>query len=71
MIIEKSCFNYDGDEDCHKCAAYGYIYSCPNPCPEYHGLYPQIDPYENLDDYVDKYDWEVKMRLVGKRVETR
>ena len=47
-MIEYSCFNYDGDEDCHKCAAYGYIFGCPNPCQEYQGLGPQIDPYADI-----------------------
>lgn len=39
-MIDKSCLNFDGDEDCNKCAARGYIYSCPDPCPDYLGFFP-------------------------------
>ncbi len=40
MSIDRSCMNFDGDEDCNKCGARGYIYSCPENCPDYLGSYP-------------------------------
>ena len=42
-MIDKSCLNYDGDEDCNKCCVHGYISSCPVPCPDYKGFVPQIN----------------------------
>ena len=33
-MIEYSCMNYDGDEDCHKCCKHGYIYGCED-CEDY------------------------------------
>ena len=39
-MIDKSCLNYDGDEDCNKCCVHGYIFSCPVPCPDYKGFFP-------------------------------
>ena len=39
-MIDKSCLNYDGDEDCNKCCVYGYIFSCLVPCPDYKGFIP-------------------------------
>ena len=38
-MIDKSCLNYDGDEDCNKCCVHGYIFSCPVPCPDYNGFF--------------------------------
>lgn len=34
-MVEVSCQNYDGDEDCQKCCKHGYIFSCPEDCPDY------------------------------------
>ena len=34
-MIKKDCLNYDGDEDCHKCCKYGFIFGCEEDCPEY------------------------------------
>lgn len=34
-MVEQSCTNYCGDEDCYKCCKHGIIFSCPNPCHDY------------------------------------
>ena len=39
-MIDKSCLNYDGGEDCNKCCKRGYIFSCPSDCPDYKGFFP-------------------------------
>lgn len=39
-MIDKSCLNYDGDEDCNKCCVHGYIFSCPDNCADYNGFFP-------------------------------
>lgn len=39
-MIDKSCLNFDGDEDCNKCTKHGYlIYGCPYDCPDYRGFF--------------------------------
>ena len=38
-MINSSCMNYDGDDDCKKCTVNGYIFSCPNPCKDYVGFF--------------------------------
>ena len=38
-MIEKSCMNYDGDEDCNKCCKNGYIFDCPADCPDYEDIF--------------------------------
>lgn len=40
-MVEQSCMNYDGDEDCYKCCKHGIIYFCPNPCPDYVDFFGQ------------------------------
>lgn len=37
-MIYPDCINYDGDEDCNKCVAHGYIYGCEG-CKEYEDHY--------------------------------
>ena len=39
-MLEISCMHNDSDDDCFKCGVYGYIFSCPNPCPDYKGFFP-------------------------------
>ena len=34
-MIDKSCWNFVGDDDCNKCIIYGFIYSCPVDCECY------------------------------------
>lgn len=43
-MINCSCMNYDGDDDCKVCAVRGYIYACPDPCPDYRGFFPEAPP---------------------------
>ena len=39
-MIDKSCLNFDGDEDCNKCTKHGYlIYGCPYDCQDYRGFF--------------------------------
>ena len=46
-MIDFSCLNYDGDEDCHKCCVNGYIFFCPSGCKDYRGFYSHDKPMVN------------------------
>lgn len=46
-MIDYSCMNYDGDDDCKKCCVRGYIYDCPIPCEDYVGFFPHDKQIED------------------------
>ena len=45
-MIDYSCLNYDGDEDCHKCCKHGYIFGCDG-CEDYEGYFTKKKEAKN------------------------
>ena len=49
-MIDKSCMNWVGDDDCNICCIHGYIYRCPMPCKDYDGLFPHNNETKEGDE---------------------
>ena len=54
-MIDSTCSYYDGDEDCHKCVKYGYIFGCPSDCTERRD-YGEIDIGDYPDTIPNQFD---------------